>query len=152
VNGSGFVATSKVRWNGADRPTTFVSASQLTASIPSSDIAAAGTAQVTVFNPIPGGGTSNAQTFNMSGNARVVGTPPISTATIQEAYDISPTGGIVQIQALDFIENLVCDHPISVKLEGGYDANYTDNSSYTTIHGTVTISNGTVVVRNIIIK
>ena len=66
VNGSDFVATSVVRWNGANRTTTFGSATQLTATIPATDIAAAGTAQVTVFNPAPGGGISSAQTFTIS--------------------------------------------------------------------------------------
>ena len=65
VNGSGFVAGSVVRWNGADRPTTLVSATQLTATIPASDLTAAGTAQVTVFTPGPGGGTSGALSFTI---------------------------------------------------------------------------------------
>ncbi|MGE3947756.1 MAG: PKD domain-containing protein [Blastocatellales bacterium] len=65
VNGTNFIAGSKVRWNGADRTTTFVSATQLTADIPAADIANAGTAQVTVFNPAPGGGTSSALTFTI---------------------------------------------------------------------------------------
>ena len=51
VNGSNFVSGSVVRWNGADRTTTFVSATQLTAAIPAADIAAAGSASVTVQNP-----------------------------------------------------------------------------------------------------
>ncbi|MEE8608248.1 MAG: hypothetical protein V3S55_11640 [Nitrospiraceae bacterium] len=63
VNGSGFISSSVIRWNGSDRTTTFVSNVQLTATVPASDIAAAGTAQVTVFTPSPGGGTSNAATF-----------------------------------------------------------------------------------------
>jgi hypothetical protein len=71
VNGSGFVNSSVVRWNGSGRTTTFVSATQLTAAIPDTDIAALGTAQVTVFNPAPGGGTSNAQTFAISAAAPV---------------------------------------------------------------------------------
>jgi len=62
VNGAGFIASSRVRWNGADRTTTLVSATQLSAAIPASDIASQGTAQVTVFNPSPGGGTSGAVT------------------------------------------------------------------------------------------
>jgi FG-GAP-like repeat len=61
VNGSGFIATSVANWNGSARTTHFVSSSQVTADIPSSDVAAAGTASVTVFNPGPGGGTSNVQ-------------------------------------------------------------------------------------------
>ena len=66
VDGGGFVNGAIVRWNGADRPTTFGSSTALTASIPASDLAAAGTASVTVFNPAPGGGVSNAQTFTIA--------------------------------------------------------------------------------------
>jgi subtilisin family serine protease len=62
VNGSGFVYGAVVRWNGADRTTTYVSASQLIASIPASDVASIGTASVTVFNPAPAGGVSGALT------------------------------------------------------------------------------------------
>ncbi|HKQ76552.1 MAG TPA: IPT/TIG domain-containing protein [Blastocatellia bacterium] len=65
VNGTNFVSDSTVKWNGADRPTTFVSATQLTAAISAADIATAGMASVTASNPAPGGGASNALTFNV---------------------------------------------------------------------------------------
>ena len=48
VNGTGYDATSVVRWNGSNRTTSFVSATQLTAAITAADIAAAGSATVTV--------------------------------------------------------------------------------------------------------
>ncbi|CAN5484457.1 hypothetical protein BH10ACI4_BH10ACI4_09170 [soil metagenome] len=51
VTGSGFVSGSAVQWNGNGRTTTYVSATQITAAIPASDVAAAGTAQVIVANP-----------------------------------------------------------------------------------------------------
>jgi PA14 domain-containing protein/Calx-beta domain-containing protein/IPT/TIG domain-containing protein len=54
VTGSSFPPDSVVYWNGAARITTFVSSTQLTAAIPASDIAAEGTALVTVRTP---GGT-----------------------------------------------------------------------------------------------
>jgi photosystem II stability/assembly factor-like uncharacterized protein len=66
VNGTGFITSSTVNWNGAARSTSYVSATKLTASIPASDIASAGTASVTVTNPAPGGGTSNAQTVTVN--------------------------------------------------------------------------------------
>ena len=59
VNGTGFVPGSVVNWNGSARATTFVSNSQLSASILASDIAIASTASITVVNPSPGGGESN---------------------------------------------------------------------------------------------
>jgi hypothetical protein len=65
VNGSGFSSTSEVRWNGTLRPTTFVSGTQLRAAIAAADVAATGTAQVSVFSPAPGGGTSTAATFSV---------------------------------------------------------------------------------------
>jgi subtilisin family serine protease len=68
VNGTGFVNGAVVRWNSSDRATTRDSSTRLTAIISGSDIASPGTASVTVFNPAPGGGPSNAVSF-------LVGTP-----------------------------------------------------------------------------
>jgi hypothetical protein len=66
VTGTNFLSTSALQWNGSSRTTTFVSSTQLTGSIPASDIATAGTAQVKVFNPAPGGGLSNALSFQIN--------------------------------------------------------------------------------------
>src|SRR5207247_3396076 len=63
ATGTNFVAASVVRWNGSNRTTTFVSSTKLQAQILASDIAATGSASVTVFTPTPGGGTSAAKTF-----------------------------------------------------------------------------------------
>jgi uncharacterized repeat protein (TIGR01451 family) len=63
VNGAGFVNTSTVRWNGTNLPTTFVDATQLTATVDASLIAAAGSVDITVNNGTPGGGASGAQSF-----------------------------------------------------------------------------------------
>ncbi len=84
ATGTNFLSTSKVRWNGTDRVTTFVSATQLTAAIPATDIATTGTAQVTVFNAAPGGGTSSAVSFTISSQN------PVPTIT-----SVSPLGGSV---------------------------------------------------------
>jgi hypothetical protein len=51
LNGSGFVSGAVVNWNGQPRMTTFVSANKLQASINTADVAAAGTATITVLNP-----------------------------------------------------------------------------------------------------
>jgi len=67
--GSNFVTGSVVRWNGSDRPTTMDAINGLIAQISASDVASAGTAAVTVFNPGPGGGSSNALTFTINSGA-----------------------------------------------------------------------------------
>lgn len=53
------ISGSVVRWNGVNKPTTFVSSGKLTAAISARDLAAPGVAQISVFNPEPGGGSSN---------------------------------------------------------------------------------------------
>jgi hypothetical protein len=63
VNGSNFNSNAVVNWNGTAQTTSYVTGDQLTASIPASAIASAGTVQVTVTNPgtaggLYGGGTS----------------------------------------------------------------------------------------------
>jgi len=65
VNGTNFISSSIVRFNGANKTTTYVNSGQLTAIIPASDITSAGSYSVTVYTPTPGGGTSNAQTFTV---------------------------------------------------------------------------------------
>ncbi|MDQ4120132.1 MAG: FG-GAP-like repeat-containing protein [Acidobacteriota bacterium] len=59
VTGNGFVNGSIVQWNGQNRPTTFVSPTELRARISAADVQQADEALVRVFNPIPGGGVSN---------------------------------------------------------------------------------------------
>jgi hypothetical protein len=95
VTGTNFTSASVVRWNGAARPTTFVSATQLTSAIPASDITTAGTAQVTVFNPAPGGGTSNPQVFAITANNPIPTTTalsPTSTTVGGSAFTLTVTG------------------------------------------------------------
>ncbi len=69
VAGTGFLAQSVVRWNGANRPTTFISATQLRATIDASLVQTAASVPITVDNPLPGGGTSNAVTFTVNNPA-----------------------------------------------------------------------------------
>ena len=65
VFGRDFVSGSRVRWNGANLATTFVSSTQLNATVPAANITAAGSVAITVFNPAPGGGISNALYFTV---------------------------------------------------------------------------------------
>ena len=85
ADGTNFTAGATVQWNGAVRTTTLVSATRVTASIPASDVAAAGSASVTVRNA--DGQTSNALTFTISpsagGTVKVFITEPASGAIVK---------------------------------------------------------------------
>lgn len=69
VTGSSFEQSSRVWWNGDERPTVVVSSTELRVDIPAADLASPGRATVAVFTPEFGGGMSNAVNFT-------VGTPP----------------------------------------------------------------------------
>ena len=62
LTGTNFGTKAVVNWNGVAQTTTDVSATQLTIMVPASDVAASGSATITVTNPgtsggIYGGGT-----------------------------------------------------------------------------------------------
>src|SRR5437773_45552 len=91
VNGTNFVSTSTVDWNGSPLATTFVSSIQLTAVVPAANVAAVGTASVTVVNPAPGGGTSNAQTFTINPPPPVITSPTTATGQVAVAFSYNIT-------------------------------------------------------------
>lgn len=99
ITGAGFSQGSVVRWNGADRPTTFVNAGQVTAQIPASDLEQAGTVPVTVFNPAPGGGTSGARVFTVATRPNPV---PVITALTPNTILVE-TGGTFTVTGTNFM-------------------------------------------------
>ncbi|MGA2349563.1 MAG: hypothetical protein ABSF70_03945 [Terracidiphilus sp.] len=66
INGSGFLASSGVSFNGASRAATYVSSSQLTIALTSADLSTSATDPVVVSNPAPGGGASAAVEFTVT--------------------------------------------------------------------------------------
>ncbi len=100
VNGTNFVSNSVVRWNGADRSTTYVSPERLTATILDTDVAAVGTASVTVFNPGVGGGESNAATVSINTKTNTTTTivsdlpdPSQISEPVTVAYTVTASAG-----------------------------------------------------------
>ncbi len=80
VNGSGFVSSSVVQWNGTPLKTTFVNASQLTAAVTATQTAIGGSFGVTVANT---GATTSAVTFT-------VVPPSISAGGVVPIYSAAP--------------------------------------------------------------
>jgi len=100
VNGSSLSGSSVVRWNGADRTTTFVSGTQLTAAIPASDLVTSATAQVTVFTRAPGGGTSTALPFTITAATNPI---PASTSLSPSDATAGGTGFTLTVTGANFV-------------------------------------------------
>lgn len=73
-------------------------------------------------------------------------------STLQSSYTLAADGNAIQAMSIDFNENLNLNRNVSIRLDGGYDCDYTINPNYSTIRGTLTISDGTVDVRNIVVR
>jgi hypothetical protein len=84
VTGTNFSASSVVKWNGAERATTFINRNTLTADIRASDLAAPGTAAVTVLN----GGSGNE-----SASAPFTITPAVPPPIIRSLMPSAATAG-----------------------------------------------------------
>jgi hypothetical protein len=84
--------------------------------------------------------------------------PPVRIGTsysdnsIQNIYNLAINGTTIQIQALDFAESPIFNLPIDVILVGGYDCDFTSILAFATIQGSMTISNGTVTIANLIFQ
>ncbi len=93
ATGTNFNGSSIVRFNGSDRVTTFVSATQLTAQITAADVATAGTPGITVFNPVPNGGTSVVRTLTVNNPApAVTSISPATKLANDPAFDLTVNG------------------------------------------------------------
>ena len=103
VNGSNLVAGSIVRWNGTDRVTQLISPAQLVAQILQTDLDTGGTASITVFNPGPGGGTSEAKTFDV--NSPVPTLSLVVPAQLESAN--TPTPQTLQLTGTNFTRRSV---------------------------------------------
>lgn len=89
VTGYNFLdGVSVVRWNGEELPTTYISGNELRASVAVGKISTAGQAEVTVMNPYPSGGVSNARILQVQA-APVAVCPGDLEVTLQ-----SPAGAV----------------------------------------------------------
>jgi arylsulfate sulfotransferase len=86
LSGTGFAAQSVVTANSTPLATTFVSAGQLTATIPANLVASPGVLQLTVSTPAPGGGTTSSFSFTVLSVGQV---SPTNNPQVAQ-YSITP--------------------------------------------------------------
>jgi hypothetical protein len=95
VSGSGFIGSSTIDWNGSAQQTTYVAANQLTTVISSGQIASQGSATVTVVNPAPGGGMSNAQSVLIQPRMGFGAPTLLSVTYVRNVFNSGSPGVIV---------------------------------------------------------
>lgn len=89
VNGSGFASSAVVKWNGSSLSTTYVSSSQLTASVGANLIALAGIFPVTV---VSNGATSSPAYYYNYNNVQNVAPSPVTAGGAAFTVTVSGSG------------------------------------------------------------
>jgi hypothetical protein len=93
VTGTGFVGSSVINWNGTALGTSYVSSTELSASLTAALLSTLGSVPVTVTNPPPGGGTSAPQTFDVDAPVpAIVSLSPSSVAVGSAGFTLTVTG------------------------------------------------------------
>jgi hypothetical protein len=93
VGGSNFVARSIVQLDGAPLATTFVSETELRATIPTSKLAAVGVLRLSVGTSPPGGGASKEVTFEVQNpGAMLTSLSPLSVVAGSSATTLQASG------------------------------------------------------------
>lgn len=126
VGGSNFVPGSMVQINGANRPTSYGSATQLTASISASDISVAGYLAITVFNPSPGGGTSTGLTLTVNNPVPSISSiSPNPALAVASSFTLTVSGtgfvrgSVIQIDGHTEATTFVSSTQVQANVNGG---------------------------------
>lgn len=99
VDGSGFVATSVISFNGTALQTTFVSANKMTAIVPASLLTAVGDFPVTVSHVQPMGGTS----VSLPATFQVRNPPPVLSSASPNTLAYGGGDAVVTLNGSGFV-------------------------------------------------
>jgi hypothetical protein len=83
---------------------------------------------------------------------RIAGASPVYYSTLQSAYDAAIDGDTIESQAVEVTENLDLNSNKSITFIGGYNCDFSEITGYTSINGSITINDGTVVMENFKVK
>jgi DNA-binding beta-propeller fold protein YncE len=90
--------------------------------------------------------------FDQVPMVKVDGPTPAYYPSIQAAYNATEDGSTVRIltRSGEYYETLSLDRNINLRIEGGYDINFTNTIGYSYLRGVVTLQQGTVILSNYI--
>jgi len=88
---------------------------------------------------------------NAANMARVEGTPPTYYSSLQNAYNNAGPGGAIHAWGVHFQENITANSSKQIAITGGYNGAYSSVTGFTTLNGKLTINNGRLTVRKLVI-
>src|SRR6185369_17709576 len=70
---------------------------------------------------------------------------------IQEAYDALLSDNVLRIKGISVAKNLLFNRNLTITLRGGFDPASGTCAGFTSLQGSLEISNGTVIIENLIL-
>ena len=137
VNGINFVNGSTIYVGNTALTTRFVSPTQLTGSVQATLVASAGTVNVTVQSPAPGGGTSNPEVFEVDTAGSAAGAPTFTTITA------TATAGSTAAYAVTLPSSATNVSATCLNLPAGAACSYSASAGTLTITTASTTPSGT---------
>ncbi len=129
VTGENFNSSSTVRWNGSNRSTTYVSPTQLTATISATDLQTQGAYPVTVVN---GQSVSNTQFFDVDApNEPVLILSTNALAGFTTVSGNASSFSTYTISGENLVANAALAAPLHFELSSNGGASYSDNLTLT---------------------
>ncbi len=138
INGTNFVSTSTVTYNGVAHTPTFVSATQLTIPLTTGDQATAGSYPVVVTNPAPGGGASSPVNFTVQDFSVAPASGSSTSATVTAGGTATYNLSIAAVNGLSGTVSFTCTGAPSKSTCTVSPSTLTLGSSATSITVTVT--------------
>lgn len=104
LTGSNFIRGSIARYDGSNRPTAFIDSSRLQMKLSPADMTNLGAHKISVYNPLPGGGFSNAVNYNViNGNGgQVQGVSTTKAVAKKVANTSKKTASVVLAKDTDY--------------------------------------------------
>ena len=136
LSGTNFVASSVVQIGGTSRATTYVSSTQLRASLTTADQASARTLPVVVVTPAPGGGTSAPSAVKINANPQPV------LSSLSPSSLVAGTPVTLRVVGSGFLLSstvLFNGSPLATQFVSTTELTSTIDASRTAIAGTATI-------------
>jgi hypothetical protein len=90
--------------------------------------------------------------FNKNLTVKLIASATTLHNTLQEAFNAASGGGVVQAKEFTFFENLSFSHPVTLSLQGGRDISFNPSTGYTTVKGSLQVTNGTLLCDRIVIR
>ena len=93
-------------------------------------------------------------TFNkdVTHQVSISGTATAYFSTIQDAYNAANSDDVLMLWAISYTEHLNCNRPMAITLQGGYNGGYTSITGEVDLNGSLTITDGTVVVDGVSVR